>query len=100
MELAKTKNIKKLFEQNQQLFTVLGDPYRQQLLLILADHPRTSVRELTTFIGLSRPAISHHLRLLKDAGLLSEVRDGTKRYYHPALKHAAASIKQLVLAIE
>lgn len=95
-----TSHIKKLFTQNQSLFIALGDPYRQQLLLILSDYPRTSVQELTTFIALSRPAISHHLRILREAGLLQEVRVGTKRYYQPTLKPAARSIKQLAVAIE
>lgn len=49
---------------------------------------------------LSRPTISHHLKILKDAQLLSETREGRKTYYHPIFDRSLTVMKQLVGALE
>lgn len=58
----------------------LGDPTRRQIFESLRDGPR-SVRELADGLPVSRPAVSQHLRVLKQAGLVSDRRDGTRRLY-------------------
>jgi DNA-binding transcriptional ArsR family regulator len=62
-------------------FEALGDPTRRDLLRRLADGDR-SVGELAATLPISRPAVSRHLRVLKDAGLVDEVPRGTRRIYH------------------
>ena len=62
-------------------FEALGDPTRRQLLRRLADGDR-SVAELAATVPISRPAVSRHLRVLKEAGLVDEVPRGTRRIYH------------------
>jgi len=62
-------------------FEALGDPTRRQLLRQLADGDR-SVSELAATLPISRPAVSRHLRVLKEAGLVDEVPRGTRRIYH------------------
>ena len=62
-------------------FEALGDPTRRELLRRLADGDR-SVTELAATLPISRPAVSRHLRVLKDAGLVDEVPRGTWRIYH------------------
>jgi DNA-binding transcriptional ArsR family regulator len=61
-------------------FTALGDPQRRAILTLLADGPR-AVGELATDLPVSRPAVSFHLRLLRQAGLVEERREGTRRIY-------------------
>jgi DNA-binding transcriptional ArsR family regulator len=62
-------------------FEALGDPTRRELLRQLAESDR-SVTELAASLPISRPAVSRHLRVLKDAGLVDEVPRGTRRIYH------------------
>ena len=61
-------------------FGALGDAHRRQLVTLIADGPR-SVRELADELPISRPAVSRHLRLLKEAGLVGEEPEGTRRIY-------------------
>jgi DNA-binding transcriptional ArsR family regulator len=58
----------------------LGDPTRRAIFELLASGPR-AVGELALELPVSRPAVSQHLRVLKDAGLVTERRNGTRRIY-------------------
>lgn len=85
-----------LLAHNQPLFFALGDMARQEIIVLLAQHERLSVGELTGYTNLSRPAVSHHLKILKEVGLLRETREGVRRYYQPTFHAAIESIEQLV----
>jgi DNA-binding transcriptional ArsR family regulator len=61
-------------------FEALGDPNRRAIIELLGSGER-SVRELADELPISRPAVSRHLRLLKDAGLVTEEPRGTRRIY-------------------
>jgi DNA-binding transcriptional ArsR family regulator len=58
----------------------LGDPTRRQVFELLREGPR-SVGELASRVPVSRPAVSQHLRVLEDAGLVSHRREGTRHLY-------------------
>jgi DNA-binding transcriptional ArsR family regulator len=58
----------------------LGDPTRRAIFERLADGP-SSVGALASAMPVSRPAVSQHLRVLKDAGLVIDRQDGTRRIY-------------------
>jgi DNA-binding transcriptional ArsR family regulator len=58
----------------------LGDPTRQAIFARLADRPR-AVGELAKELPVSRPAVSQHLRVLKEAGLVLDRRAGNRRIY-------------------
>jgi DNA-binding transcriptional ArsR family regulator len=58
----------------------LGDRTRRAIVLRLAEGPQ-AVGELAAALPVSRPAVSQHLRVLKDAGLVSEQAAGTRRIY-------------------
>jgi len=58
----------------------LADGTRRAIVASLAEGPR-SVGELAAGFPVSRPAVSQHLRVLKDAGLVSEHQEGTRRIY-------------------
>lgn len=61
-------------------WTALGDPTRKAIFERLADRPRAVV-ELANELPVSRPAVSQHLRVLKDAGLVVAQPVGTRRIY-------------------
>jgi DNA-binding transcriptional ArsR family regulator len=58
----------------------LGDPTRRTIFELLAEQPR-SVGELARELPVSRPAVSQHLRALKDGGLVTDRAEGTRRVY-------------------
>jgi DNA-binding transcriptional ArsR family regulator len=61
-------------------FEALGDANRREILRLLGEGDR-SVSELAADMPISRPAVSRHLRLLKEAGLVAEQARGTRRIY-------------------
>jgi DNA-binding transcriptional ArsR family regulator len=61
-------------------FEALGDPNRRAILSLLGTGDR-SVHEIAAALPISRPAVSRHLRLLKEAGLVAEEPRGTRRIY-------------------
>ncbi|MCU1370456.1 MAG: ArsR family transcriptional regulator [Ilumatobacteraceae bacterium] len=61
-------------------FAALGDPNRRAIVALLGSGER-AVGELADSLPISRPAVSRHLRLLKEAGLVVEARHGTRRIY-------------------
>jgi DNA-binding transcriptional ArsR family regulator len=61
-------------------WTALGDPTRRAIFQKLADHPR-AVGQLAGELPVSRPAVSQHLRVLKDARLVVDERAGNRRIY-------------------
>jgi DNA-binding transcriptional ArsR family regulator len=68
---------------------VLADPVRLGIVESLAREP-CSVGVLAERFPISRPAVSRHLRLLKDAGLVDSVSDGTRRVYRVRPEGVAA----------
>jgi DNA-binding transcriptional ArsR family regulator len=60
--------------------TALGDPTRRAIFERLAERPR-AVGELASELPVSRPAVSQHLKLLKDANLVVDRHEGTRRIY-------------------
>jgi DNA-binding transcriptional ArsR family regulator len=61
-------------------FGVLGDRTRRSIVVLLAEQPQ-AVGELASRLPISRPAVSQHLKVLKDAGLVNEEPVGTRRIY-------------------
>jgi ArsR family transcriptional regulator len=64
-------------------FKAIGDPTRLRLLSIVAAHEggESCVCDLTAPVGLSQPTVSHHLKILVDAGLLARTKRGTWSFY-------------------
>jgi DNA-binding transcriptional ArsR family regulator len=58
-------------------FSALGDPTRRSIVALLQSGER-SVQEIADELPISRPAVSRHLRLLKEAGLVTERAEGTR----------------------
>lgn len=73
----------------QQTLAALADPTRRAILELLRDGPLT-VGELAEEMPVSRPAVSQHLAVLRNAQLVSEERDGTRRFYSANAEGLAA----------
>jgi ArsR family transcriptional regulator len=89
-------------------FRALGDPGRLRLLSFLASQPggEACVCHLTEPLGLTQPTVSHHLKVLHDAGLLERERRGTWMYYRlrlerlEELRETLAPPKRLAAAMQ
>ena len=100
------KDVKKLakgFESCAKILTAIGDETRQHLILEMMQIECCTgarVGEITEKTNLSRPAVSHHLQILKDAGIVKVRKEGTKNYYYfdPEMKMLEQLIDTLQLA--
>jgi DNA-binding transcriptional ArsR family regulator len=63
------------------VFAAVASPARRQLLGLLREHGPLPVQDLAAHFAMRRPSVSEHLRVLKEAGLVSEHKAGRQRYY-------------------
>lgn len=74
------------FRQRRRLILALGDETRQQVFLTLLEQEEQAgglrVCEIARLTHLSRPAASHHLKILRETGVISMRREGTKNFYY------------------
>lgn len=86
MEECKLKMLKisKGFKECRNALIAIGDETRQGIILALLESDCNGIRvgEITKKTHLSRPAVSHHLQILKKAGIVNMRREGTKNYYY------------------
>ena len=82
------------------LFQTFSDPARQDIILLLAEHETLSVNEIADQSILSRPAISHHLKILRDNRLVQIEQKGTQRYYSLSLETSVEQLKELIKLVE
>lgn len=82
------------------VFTMLRDENRQQILMLLFDNGQMSVNELTDQLSLSRPAVSHHLKLLLDCRLVEVTKNGKERIYSLNMNGTIEHLKKLLASLE
>lgn len=72
------------FRECQKAILAIGDETRQQIILALLENERVGMRvgEITKQTNLSRPAVSHHLGILKDAKIIAVRKKGTMNFYY------------------
>jgi DNA-binding transcriptional ArsR family regulator len=70
----------KAYDAQMDGFSALGDPTRRTIFERIGERPR-AVGELAAELPVSRPAVSQHLKILKQAGLVSDRQVGTRRIY-------------------
>ncbi len=76
-----------------QFFSALGDPTRQKILLVFEADEEICVNEIARLFRLSRPAISHHLKVLRNAELLLCEKRGKEVYYRVNYPYCANVLK-------
>lgn len=87
------------------MLAAIGDETRQHLILEMMKMGRCSgvrVGEITEKTNLSRPAVSHHLKIMKDAGLVKVRKEGTMNFYYfdPEMKSLELLAHTLQMAVE
>ncbi len=82
------------------LFQALADPARQDIIILLSEQERLTVNEIADQSKLSRPAISHHLKILRDTKLVAIEQKGTQRFYSLQLNDAIDLLKLFVKMVE
>jgi len=77
-------NLSEEFKACRKAFTAIGDETRQQIIVALLESDCQGIRvgEITKRTNLSRPAVSHHIKILMDAGIIGMRREGTRNYYY------------------
>lgn len=78
------------------VFTALGDRNRQDIVMLLAEHERLNVGEITGRMTLSRPAVSHHLKILLQSGLVKVESESRENFYSLELEAGLAALRTLV----
>ena len=87
------------------ILTAIGDETRQHLILEMlkiGDCNGVRVCKITEKTNLSRPAVSHHLQIMKDAGIVKVRKEGTKNYYYfdPEMESFEKLVTALQLAVD
>ena len=98
------KQLREGFDKVGHGLAVIGDETRQMVILALLSencYPGMRVGEITEKIHLSRPAVSHHLRILKEEKIISMREEGTKNFYYLSPDESTLrELKQLVNQID
>ncbi|KGX91080.1 ArsR family transcriptional regulator [Pontibacillus halophilus JSM 076056 = DSM 19796] len=89
-----------LFSQCTPVFNAFGDPARQEIILALAQKEKMSVKEIREHSNLSHPAISHHLKILRENSIVEFEKVGTQRFYRLTIGESVELIKSLVAEVE
>ena len=79
---------------------MLRDPRRQEILILLFDHKNLTVNEVAEKMTLSRPTVSHHLKLLLQAGLVTVTQKGKERYYDVSFDQAITILESLLASLK
>ena len=83
------------FENVSEIFQLISDPTRLKIIWLLC-HSEDCVANVAAAIEMSSPAVAHHLRLLKQTGLLVSRREGKETYYTLASTDEAALVHDIV----
>ena len=77
-------NLSNKFKNCKNAFLALGDETRQSIIVALLESDTIGMRvgEITKKTYLSRPAVSHHLKILKEANIISMYKKGTMNFYY------------------
>lgn len=104
--MAVDQAVERQFRECMPLFIAFGDEVRLNIISVLSqahlegNHKGLNVNEITMQTNLSRPAISHHLKILKDSGLVGIIQDGTANYYHATLLEGTRQLMNLGFLIQ
>lgn len=81
-------------------FEMLKDTQRQEIVVNLAKNKELSVSELVELSELSMPAVSHHLKLLTQSGLVVSKKVGTRKYYQLSLDDVMDTLEELLESLK
>lgn len=84
MDIEKARKLEQEFNACQKILTAIGDEVRQKLLLLMLMEDRGGIRvaDIADKTSLTRSAVSHHMQILKDAGVVKSRKEGKCVYYY------------------
>lgn len=89
-----------VLEQGIPYFQILSDKYRQEIVVALSEVDEMNVSSIAAKINLSRPAVSHHLKLLKHVGLIAGEKRGKEIFLKLTIGKQLKLLKEMVFLIE
>lgn len=89
-----------IFKRGVPVFSIFQDENRQKIILLLCKNKELTVNQITEQINLSRPAVSHHLKLMLDAGVIAVNKVGKERLYRVSLDDTVQLLKDLTVSLE
>lgn len=99
-ECRNTEVVLEKFQVVTPIFQALGDENRQQIIMLLLENKQMNVTQITDKMGISRPAVSHHLKILRQAELIVADRHGKEIFYSIIAGKFLKQVKDLLQAIE
>jgi ArsR family transcriptional regulator, arsenate/arsenite/antimonite-responsive transcriptional repressor len=84
------------FRASAPIFNALGDAFRQDIVMLLAQQERLNVNAIAEQMPLSRPAISHHLKVLLQAGIVKMERVSRENFYSLSVDDALTTLRLFV----
>jgi ArsR family transcriptional regulator, arsenate/arsenite/antimonite-responsive transcriptional repressor len=96
-----TEHVLQQFKECIPLLEVLTDENRQAIIMLLAQHKSgLNVNTISGHINLSRPAVSHHLKVLKQSGFIKSEKKSVENYYVLTVRKPLEQLKSLIAAVE
>ncbi|MBW7477193.1 metalloregulator ArsR/SmtB family transcription factor [Paenibacillus oenotherae] len=78
------------------IFLALADPVRQDIIMMLTKHEKLNVAQIVERSPMSRSAISHHLKILRQANLISSNKVATEIFYSLEIESAVSQLKDFI----
>lgn len=100
MKTIYAKEIPDVWKNVSRVFTALGDEQRQRILLTFERGERLNVTQLAMASTLSRPTVSHHLKILREAGVLASHKEGKEVFYWIAKAELTDMLGRVLAYIE
>lgn len=93
-------NASRIDDKMLQAFSAVTEPTRLQILFLLGEKGRLCVGDIASHFRISRPAVSHHLKILKDNNLVLGEKSGQEVYYSVAISNLVSKLRLLADCLE
>ena len=90
-----SKALPKSWQGLAEVFTALGDEHRQRILLMFGKGDERTIKDVVDQVPLSRTAVTHHIRVLREAGVLVAQKRGKEVYLRPDPERVLEAIEAL-----
>jgi ArsR family transcriptional regulator, arsenate/arsenite/antimonite-responsive transcriptional repressor len=94
--MSSVAQVRKVARECSLIFNALGDPSRQDILIMLEAGGPLNVLQITERLNLARPTVSHHLKILSNAGLLRSNKKSREIYYESDWDDASRKLKKFM----
>jgi ArsR family transcriptional regulator len=94
--MATVAQVRKAARNCSLIFNALGDPNRQDIMIMLETDGPLNVLQITERLNLARPTVSHHLKILSNAGLLKATKKSRETFYESEWSDASRNLKRFM----